>query len=246
MQLVGEMVQAGNWLFRWRSYLPFVLLIPLALHLRGFSWPHNSHYLQLRWEALCLAVSVLGLLIRMYTVGHVPAYSSGRNSHRQRALALNTTGIYSLVRHPLYLGNFVMWLGMAMLPGSLDLVAIFALTFWIYYERLMVAEEAFLAQQFGDEYVAWASRTPAIVPRLANWQSPELPFCILTVVRREYTGVFGICLGFFLLDLVINFRVAHRVLWVPFYILLMTCGTLVYVICLVLKRQTRILHVEGR
>ncbi|MGC9453013.1 MAG: methyltransferase family protein, partial [Oceanipulchritudo sp.] len=40
--------------------------------------------------------------------------TSGRNTKQQVAYSLNTTGFYSVVRNPLYLGNFFMYLGIAL------------------------------------------------------------------------------------------------------------------------------------
>jgi len=83
----------------------------------------------------------LGLFIRAYAVGHTPANTSGRNTKEQLADELNTTGIYSMVRHPLYLGNFFMWLGAAVLTKNGWFIVAFILLYWIYYERIMFAEE---------------------------------------------------------------------------------------------------------
>lgn len=64
------------------------------------------------WAWSCIAVSLFGLLIRAVTIGFTPKGTSGRNTKEgQVAEVLNTKGIYSVVRHPLYLGNYFMWLG---------------------------------------------------------------------------------------------------------------------------------------
>ena len=57
-----------------------------------------------------IIISFLGEAIRIFTVAYTPAGTSGRNTKQQLADTLNTTGIYSLLRHPLYLGNFFMFL----------------------------------------------------------------------------------------------------------------------------------------
>jgi len=68
--------------------------------------------LTLPGELIFLGVSILGETIRIFTVGYAPRNTSGRNTIAgQIADELNTSGIYSLVRHPLYLGNFFIWLG---------------------------------------------------------------------------------------------------------------------------------------
>ena len=100
------------------------------------------------------------LAIRAYTIGHTPKGTSGRNTKKQVANALNTTGAYSLVRNPLYLGIFFMGLGVALFAHLWWLTLIYVLAFWLYYERVIFAEEAYLRDKFGAEYLSWADRTP--------------------------------------------------------------------------------------
>ncbi len=134
------------------------------------------------------------------TVGRTPASTSGRNTRRQVAESLNTTGIYSTVRHPLYLGNFLMALGVVLFPMTWWLVVIYGLAFWLYYERIMLAEEAFLRSRFGTAFEEWARRTPAFVPRLRGYVAPDLPFSLRNVLRREYNGAFAVVLLLTLLE----------------------------------------------
>ncbi len=62
----------------------------------------------------CLALSYAGLVLRCLIVGFVPGGTSGRNTTEQRAVHLNTSGAYSVVRHPLYVANFVILLGVTL------------------------------------------------------------------------------------------------------------------------------------
>jgi protein-S-isoprenylcysteine O-methyltransferase Ste14 len=247
MALREELERAGNWLFRWRSYVPLLLIVPMlaAMH-------HPEHLAQDRagndaWAVFCLAVSLCGLGIRVLTVGHVPRGTSGRNTRDgQIAEALNTTGMYSLVRHPLYLGNFTIWIGISLFCRLWWLTAIFALVFWIYYERIMFAEEEFLRRKFGEAYLAWADSTPALVPRLARWKRPDLPFSLRTVLRREYPGLFGICTCFFALEayqrVVIQGQWRPNPLWTGIFL----AGFALFITLRTLKRKTTLLTVEGR
>lgn len=91
----------GNWLFRWRSYLPLLLLGVCLLAMQGYSMPGGSEVVESFWEALCLIVCLFGLSIRVFTVGYTPKNTSGRNTRKQVAGELNTTGAYSVVRNPL-------------------------------------------------------------------------------------------------------------------------------------------------
>src|SRR5690554_7017051 len=123
MPLQEELEKQGVWLFRYRSILPVaILLIGTFLYLRTEIYPEtffleDTPY-ELYYESVCLIISLAGLGIRIYTVGHTPQNTSGRNVKGQLADSLNTTGMYSIVRHPLYLGNFFMWLGPALMTGN--------------------------------------------------------------------------------------------------------------------------------
>ena len=135
MALIEEFNSQGNILFRYRSYIPIIILIA-ALVLYYFQLHTGLDNFHGYYPWLCLGVSLLGLIIRVYTVGHTPKNTSGRNTGEgQLADTLNQTGIYSLVRHPLYLGNFLMYLGLAMITGHLWFVISFVLLYWLYYER---------------------------------------------------------------------------------------------------------------
>ena len=125
MSLVHELEKSGNWLFRRRSWLPLTILIPAAAYL--FIANRSVIYFNYTWEIVCILVSVAGELLRASTVGHVPRNTSGRNVIDQLADDLNTTGLYSVVRHPLYIGNFLMWLGPVLFLRSVWWVIIFIL-----------------------------------------------------------------------------------------------------------------------
>ena len=60
-------------------------------------------------------LTLSGLALRAYTVCTTPKGTSGRNTARQVADHLNTKGIYSVVRHPLYLANYLIWAGILLL-----------------------------------------------------------------------------------------------------------------------------------
>ena len=185
-----EIERQGLRLFRWRSYLPifFLALAVLAIATRPAPIP-------VWWQALALGVGLMGLLIRVLTAGYTPKNTSGRNtSEGQVADTINTTGMYSLVRHPLYLGNFLMWLAPSLLSMQPWFILLFIALYWIYYERIMFAEEQFLAGKFGDAYRSWAGSVPAFIPSKLSFQTPALSFSWKKVVRQEKNGLFALFL----------------------------------------------------
>jgi protein-S-isoprenylcysteine O-methyltransferase Ste14 len=244
--LIEEFKKTGTWLFRWRSYLPLVLLV-LAIPAVQASVSRPNHYLlNASWEVLCLAIAFSGLAVRILTVGYVPAGTSGRNTLKQVASSLNVTGMYAIVRHPIYLGNFLMWFGVSLLPRCWWFTVITVLIFWLYYERIMFAEESFLLEQFGDAYRQWAARTPAFIPKFKNWVKPDLPFSLKSAISREYSSFFTIIVMFTLFKVMVGlFSRGSLVPDLP-TALLFSLGLLTYVTIRVLKKNTGLLQAEGR
>ena len=171
MPLIEEFEAAGSWLFRWRSYLPLLMLLLIPAGLAQFDYPLGSHILDELWEMFCLAVSALGLTVRVVTTGFSATGTSGRQTKEQVAATLNSTGMYSIVRNPLYLGNFLMALGVVMFIRAWWLPLLYAAIFTLYYERIVVAEERFLRHEFGQKFDEWATKTPAFIPRFRQWKS---------------------------------------------------------------------------
>jgi protein-S-isoprenylcysteine O-methyltransferase Ste14 len=246
MALDKELQAQGNWLFRRRGYLPLLFVVLISLAFFQFDWPYHSFAVHEVWEYFCLGVSIFGLLIRVVTVGSTPSGTSGRNTKFQVAEELNTTGMYSVVRHPLYLGNFLIGLGIVSVLLVWWLPVIYTLAFWIYYERIMYAEEHFLRQEFGTEFDEWAARTPAFWPRWSQWRWAPLAFSIRNVLRREYTGLLVIVLGHTGVEFVEGPLMQHRLVWEPFWIAFSLGGCAVYVMLRMLKKRTTLLDVPGR
>ena len=154
-------------------------------------------------EEPAIFVSLLGLFIRIHSVGYSGKHTSGRNTASgQVADMLNTKGLYSIVRNPLYVGNYFMWLGIAMLTCNLWFIGIFTLIFWIYYERIVFAEEEFLREKFGEDYLRWAADTPIFIPYKLKWQKSGSPFLWKKVIKQEKNGFLALFLVFFLFDLI--------------------------------------------
>ncbi len=247
MALQEEMEKQGNWLFKYRSYLPLIILligliifIHTEIHPQRYSirdTPYETYY-----EMFALFISLIGQFIRVYTVGYSAKNTSGRNTKvGQIADSINTTGVYSIVRHPLYLGNFFMWFGIAMLTTNLWFIIVFILLYWIYYERIMFSEEQFLRRKFGKEYLEWSENIPAFIPKLKDFKKPDYPFNWKKVLRNEKNGIFAVFFVFCffdILDEVIN-KTSHY----NYFLIVMTLITAVaYVVLKYLKKRTILLN----
>jgi protein-S-isoprenylcysteine O-methyltransferase Ste14 len=221
----------------------FVLFIPAF---GEFQHPFNSHTADLIWEGICLVIGLSGLLIRCLVIGYAPKNTSGRNTHKQIAETLNTTGMYSLIRNPLYLGNFFMWSAPVLFLHHWWLYAVYTIAFILYYERIIITEESFLTEKFGQTYSDWAAKTPIIFPKHLHWKQPEIPFSWKTIIRREYHGFYGLIAAMTAMEHIGEVVVHGAIVLDPFWIWLFCISTIVYLIIRFLAKYTKTLHVEGR
>lgn len=246
MALKEEFVRSGEWLFRWRSYLPVLLSVVIILGILSGDYSENGFFASETWEMIAFAVSLIGLAIRIYTVGHIPEGTSGRNTKLQVAFALNQSGVYSVLRHPLYLGNFFIWLGLSLFVHLWWVTLITVLVFWLYYERIMFVEEDFLRGRFQSEYERWAGITPAFIPCFRRWKKPEIGFSLRIVLQREYSVFFAIIMSFTVVDVVSGIITRQTLAPDPLWRIIFTIGLIVFLVLRVLDKKTTIFSVEGR
>ena len=107
---------------------------------------------------LCIAGTALAIWSR-----HLLGRNWSIAVQLKRDHELITTGPYRHVRHPIYSGLLLLFLGNAVMVGDyrglLGVAVVFA-SFWFKLRR----EEKLLSQHFGDTYAAYRSRTKALVP----------------------------------------------------------------------------------
>lgn len=242
MKITREIEKQGEWLFQWRSILP-LLVVPVlaAVYMQQAQTTPAAG-----WAWMCLGLSLLGLGTRILAVGCAPAGTSGRNTRSQIAEQLNKTGAYSVVRHPLYVGNFLAGLGVAAALANIGVVAVFTLAFWLYYERIAAAEEEFLERRFGGGFRDWCATTPAFVPNPWRWTRASLPFSVRTVLKREYTGLLVVVALHTIVQAYFGSNSEGRIsLGLPWQVAFL-CSTGTYLLLRALKKHTRILSVPGR
>lgn len=245
MRMNEAFIKEGGWLFQWRSYVPLALAVVLLTALSHFTYPYQSHVLDTAWDFLALGISLFGLVIRIVTVGFVPRNTSGRNTKGQVADAINTTGMYSILRHPLYFGNFWIWFGASLFPRIWWCTLIVTLAFLLFYERIIFAEEEFLHRTFGTAFDEWAARTPAFWPKFRSWQPPEMPFSVRSVLRRENSTLFGIMSAFMIMETVGTVVVEHELNFDAVWIVLFSISAALYLVLKVMKKL-KLLNVQGR
>jgi protein-S-isoprenylcysteine O-methyltransferase Ste14 len=240
MRLLGQLVQDGDRLFRWRSYFPLVLIPVVIAGVITTAPPFSARVTERFWECVSVAVALAGLALRVWAVGSAPSGTSERSTVNPRASQLRTTGPYSVIRHPLYVANGLMALGLSLFPGIWYLPIILVLATWLYYERIAIREEAFLADRFGREFEAWSSRVAACRPSFAAYERSAIPFSWKKVLRHEFHGLLVVAAGAFVFDTMQESWRARAwqvdALWLWFF----AASAVLFLIFAALKRGTRL------
>jgi len=152
--------QIGSVLFRHRGWLPLLFLgIPLIFP--GSTSPF-------RWE-VGLALIAIGEIIRLAGVAAAGTVTRRRSRNVQR---LVTYGIFGWVRNPLYIGNFLVWIGFVTISGVLWFLPIAVLLFAVEYELIVRYEEGVLESIFGRDYLEYKNATPRWIPRKPKTSPP--------------------------------------------------------------------------
>jgi protein-S-isoprenylcysteine O-methyltransferase Ste14 len=187
-----ELARSGKFLFVIRgTYIYAVIAIAIAIvWMTRDLGPFVSAAADCGWFIAGIGVATLGAIIRIFTSGWAALGTSGRVKAAAEAAELNTTGPYSLVRNPLYVGRIVNYTGMAMLSGSWAFTAITFLLSVLIYERVSIYEEEFLRGKFGQAHADWAKDVPALFPRFRGWVKPKYKFWWKRMIWRERQKVF--------------------------------------------------------
>ena len=152
----AEQRPAARWgavLFRNRSWLPVPFLL-VALLVPAH--PTAGH------SIVAGVLIAIGEWIRLAGVAAAGTVTRRRSRDVQR---LVNYGIFGWTRHPLYVGNFLIWMGFVIASGVLWFLPIAIVIFAIEYTLIVAYEEGVLESIFGAEYLEYKKRTPRWMPR---------------------------------------------------------------------------------
>jgi len=144
--------------YRFRQFIGIGFLFVLTAVGRPSEW--GAHAALLFWAGIGFAV--LGILIRLWASGIV-----------KKDKSLATTGPYSYVRHPLYVGNHLITLAFCLASGLWWSFVAWAVIAFFFYPGTIAHEDAVLHRLFGKSWEDWRAETRALIPRLTPYNSTE-------------------------------------------------------------------------
>jgi protein-S-isoprenylcysteine O-methyltransferase Ste14 len=137
----------------------FGLLLPLTLDILGV----GLFTLGFVEELVSLFIMLFGLSLRAWSASTLGSYYS-RTLLVARGQKVVTSGPYSKVRHPGYLGTILLWCGFGVLSSNSVTAILFPVMFTAIYLYRISAEEEMLDQEFGDEYSEYRKKTRKLIP----------------------------------------------------------------------------------
>ena len=148
-----------NFFFSNRSFTP----VPIALLIIYLS---NLSVLYFVYGVILV---LIGESIRINAVSHAGGITRTMNVG---APSLCTSGLYSMTRNPLYLGNMIIYLGIVLIAGGEHVFimgGIVFLYFTFQYMMIISLEEETLKKLFGDEYISYMQNVPRLFPKFTPW-----------------------------------------------------------------------------
>lgn len=188
-------IAVGNFFFRYRNALfPVVFLLTAAV-LRPkvlLGSPSLNRFMIIMGGGL----AVLGASFRLITIGWDYIHRGGKDS-KVYAHRLVRRGMYGITRNPMYVGNALILIGMALATCSPIVYGVIIPFFLFVYQAIISAEEHYLRNRFGAEYEAYCARVNRFIPsaRLIPEAFSGLRYNGMLALRHDLSTITGLTMG---------------------------------------------------
>lgn len=176
----------GNQRISARGRQNLVLIVPLLI-LLILRLSSRVYGLSAAWYPVAECAGLLLLLSGLWIRICARQWKAERLHER-----LVTDGFYGYIRHPLYVGSFLVWTGICVVLGDPVILLAFLVVFGISHGLVIRREESQLMEIFGNEYQDYRRRVPAFLPRPQTGVGRVSPRRLGEALVRECDAV---CIG---------------------------------------------------
>lgn len=141
------------------ALLSFIIMLTGVLYLNKNFYSQGNVVADNVLDFLGFILILKGILFRMCARGY-------KKAHSKRSKSLVTSGPYSIVRNPMYLGSFLLGAGFVLMLWPWWSLPVFAWLFYLRFNKQVLKEEELLSNAFGQEYAAYCRKTARIFPSL--------------------------------------------------------------------------------
>ncbi|MBI4970651.1 MAG: S-isoprenylcysteine methyltransferase [Candidatus Omnitrophica bacterium] len=189
------LLKSGNFLFKYRNALFPSIFVLMFFFTRPALFLNNQTL-----DSLVVAIGIIaalsGQIFRMAVIGYAYIKRGGKDG-KVYADDLVIRGFYAHTRNPMYVGNFLIAVGLGLVYGS-PAVYFFLIPFFIYaYLAITAAEEKYLGEKFGDQFTEYTKRVNRFVPNFKGLKQSLSGFQYdwKKSLRKEYGTLFGTLFG---------------------------------------------------
>jgi len=188
-------IRLGQFFFKYRQYLFPIIYLCLVLFIKPGLFLGDVQ-LDRYGCAMGILIVLVGQLFRILVIGFAYIKRGGKGG-KVFAESLVQTGFYAHVRHPIYVGNYLIMIGFILLYGSLWAYLLVLPFFTLVYYSIIKNEERYLRNQFGQEYEDYAANVNRLIPNFRGIKkSLEMyHYDWEKVLRKEYGTIFLILCG---------------------------------------------------
>jgi protein-S-isoprenylcysteine O-methyltransferase Ste14 len=187
-------IRLGKFFFKFRNAVFPILYLCLIVFTRPGIFLGNAQ-LDRYVGVLGVLIVLAGQIFRMLVIGFAYIRRGGKDG-KVYASSLVQTGFYAHVRHPMYVGNYLIMLGFVLLYGSLWAYLLVLPFFTVVYYSLVKNEESYLKDSFGQEYEDYAANVNRFIPNFTGItiSLERYHYDWKKVLRKEYgTITFVLC-----------------------------------------------------
>jgi protein-S-isoprenylcysteine O-methyltransferase Ste14 len=184
------MIAIGEFFFRYRNQAFPVIILALFVLAVPPSELFASKALEQAKDGVALLIALSGLVLRATVIGYAYIKRGGLNK-KVYAKNLVTEGMFGVCRNPLYVGNMLIYAGVFLMHGH-PLVVIVGIGLYAFmYQCIVLAEEAYLQQKFGDGYLAYCADVPRWIPRFGRFgeATEGMAFNFKRVIIKDYSTI---------------------------------------------------------
>jgi protein-S-isoprenylcysteine O-methyltransferase Ste14 len=113
--------------------------------------------------AIGMALVVIGFIIRIYsilTLNQYFTYSVAKVENHK----IISTGLYKFIRHPGYLGQFIIFMGISISMSNWLFILSMMIPVSLGYLYRIKVEEKFMTDQLGNDYKNYQEQTKKVIP----------------------------------------------------------------------------------
>jgi len=188
-------ISLGKFFFKYRNGLFPIIYLCLVVFTKPALFLGDAQ-LDRYVRALGVLIVVVGQIFRMLVIGFAYIRRGGKDG-KVFAKSLVQTGFYAHVRHPMYVGNYLIMIGFILLYGSLWAYVVVLPFFTLVYYSLVKNEEFYLKETFGQEYEDYTTKVNRFIPNFRGIKKSldSYQYDWKKVLRKEYGTISVVSCG---------------------------------------------------